>query len=216
MAEGQSEQIACWNFNAAMDKLLADLNVPKYKMYCTGPNNFRYNVYPEYKANRGEDPTFRAVVKQYAIEHWGAILSDGCEADDLLGIEQCAAGEEETMIVTIDKDLNMIPGWHYTPELMRKGVLIKPAKRFLVSPTDGIRFFYYQMLVGDPTDNIKGAKGIGKTKAPGILEGLTEEKDLLEAVRDHYSCDEELLMTGQCLWIWRKQNDIWKLPSTEF
>jgi 5'-3' exonuclease len=186
-------------------------------MYATGPNNFRYGVYPEYKAHRGEDPTYRAAVKQYAVDHWGAVLSDGCEADDLLGIDQCQAflnDEEETMIVTIDKDLDMIPGWHYFPGITRKGVVVKPPRQYLVSPTEAIRFFYYQMLIGDPTDNIKGVHGIGPKKAKVILEGLTEEADLLAAVREQYSCDEEMVMNGQCLWIWRKQNDIWRIPET--
>lgn len=214
MAEGQSEQIACWNFNAAIEKLLDSLNRPNYRLYCTGKNNFRYNIYPEYKANRGPDPTYREVVKQYAIEHWGAILSEGCEADDLIAIDHTME-PEETMIVSIDKDFDQVPGWRYNPGIMRKGVVVTPPRRYLVSPTDAIRFFYYQLLIGDTTDNIKGVPGIGKKKATKILEGLTTEEELLQAVREHYSCDEELEMNAACLHLWRKPGDIWSLKEVE-
>jgi 5'-3' exonuclease len=71
------------------------------------------------------------------------------------------------------------------------------------------------MLVGDSTDGIKGAKGIGKVKATAILNGLTEEKDLYEAIENYYSCPEEILLNGQLLWIWREQGDVWQLPTFE-
>ncbi len=213
MAEGQSEQIACWNFNAAIEKLLADLNVPEYRMYCTGPNNFRYRVYPEYKSGRAQDPTYREAVKQHAVRNWGAVLSDGCEADDLLGVDQCQAllrDEEETMICSIDKDLLQIPGWNYSPEITRKGVVVRPAKRRLVSPQDGLRFFYMQLLTGDITDNIKGVPGIGPKKAEKILEGLTTKEEMYEAVSTYYSCEEELQMNAKVLFIWQQMNDNWE------
>jgi 5'-3' exonuclease len=63
------------------------------------------------------------------------------------------------------------------------------------------------LLVGDPTDNIKGASGIGKVKASRILEGITDESALYDAVRGHYSSMEELEMNARCLWIHRKEDD---------
>jgi len=217
MAEGQSEQIALWNFEAAMEALLNSINRPEYRMYCTGSNNFRYSIYPEYKAHRGEDPTYREAVKQYAIQKWGAILSDGCEADDLIAIDQTTAlenDEEETMIVSIDKDFDQVPGWHHNPGIQRKGVWVTQPRRYLVSPTDAIRFFYTQLLTGDTTDNIKGVPGIGKKKAAKILEGLSTERELLEAVRSHYSCDEELEMNARCLWLQRTPGEVWSIETT--
>jgi hypothetical protein len=91
MAEGQEEQIAIWNVNNALDTLLARLGNPsEYKLYVTGDNNYRFQVYPEYKANRLKvpRPQHLKAVKDHLIVNWGATQSDGCEADDLLGIEQ--------------------------------------------------------------------------------------------------------------------------------
>lgn len=199
-AEGQSAQVAKWNLNAMLESTLRELNTQDFQTYITGPDNFRYSIYPEYKANRSSvRPEHLKATKEHAQTEWGAIKSVGCEADDLLGIDQCAAlSDEETIIVSIDKDLNMIPGWHYNP--------IKK-ERYLVSPLDAIRFFYYQLLVGDSADNIKGAKGIGKVKAEAALVGISEEAELFRCVSDYYSCYEELEMNARCLWIWRKEND---------
>lgn len=208
MAEGQGEQIAIWNVNTAIEGLLKDLNTSEFQLYLTGDSNFRYAIYPEYKANRAklQRPSALKVVKQHMMKEWGACMSEGCEADDMLGVDtmQAHQDEREVVLVHIDKDLDQIPGLHYN---------FRKKTRYHVSPLDGLRFFYYQLLVGDTADNIKGVKGIGPKKAEKILQGLTEECDLLNAVRDYYSSDEELLMNGQCLWIWKKMDDIWQIPQ---
>jgi 5'-3' exonuclease len=124
----------------------------------------------------------------------------GCEADDMLGVRQCelSCDSDESIICTIDKDLNMIPGSHYN--FVKK-------ERYVVTPEDGIRFFYYQMLIGDTTDNIKGVVGIGKQKATKLLDRCSTEGEYFDAVRDAYSNDEEMLMNARCLYIWKYMHD---------
>lgn len=177
-------------------------------MWLTGKGNFRYAVYPEYKGNRrgAIRPKWELEVKDYLVSTWSANYSDGCEADDMLGVRQCelSVDDDNSVIVTIDKDLNMIPGGHYN--------FVKKEK-FYVTPEEGIRFFYYQLLVGDPTDNLKGCKGIGKVKAERLLSDGASEEEWFDIVRDAYSNDEEMTMNAQCLWIWRKMNDIWRMPN---
>jgi 5'-3' exonuclease len=208
MAEGQEEQIAIWNVNKALETLLVRLNDPPYKLFVTGENNFRFSVYPEYKANRLKvpRPTHLKAVKDHLIVNWKAIESDGCEADDLLGIEQMAE-PGESMIVSIDKDLDMIPGWHFSPEISRKGIVVKPERRYLVSPTEALRWFYTQLLVGDPTDNIKGVRGIGKVGAKEFLDGRDSEESMFRIVQDVYGNDEEMEMNARCLWIQRSPQE---------
>lgn len=219
-AEHDGLGIAIYRVEEMIDKTLAETGADEFSIFLSGDNNFRYEIYPEYKANRTQPkPQYLREVKDYLIQKYKAEVSDGCEADDLLGIAQCA--NENTIICSIDKDLRMIPGMHYSFEIRgritrgpRTGEeWIKPMEICNVKPIEGLRAFYYQLLVGDSTDNIKGAPGIGPVKAAAILEGLSTEKELLEAVRDHYSSDEEMLMNGQCLWIFRKENDRWKLPT---
>lgn len=211
MAEGQEEQIAIWNANNALDTLLMRLGNSEYKLYVTGEGNFRFKVYPEYKANRLKQPRPQHLqaVKDHLIVNWKAIESKGCEADDLLGIEQthCSLMDVESMIVSIDKDLDMIPGWHFSPEIKRKNVVVKPDKQYVVGPFEGLRFFYTQLLVGDPTDNIKGVVGMGKKGAEKALRGLYTELELFTAARETYGNDEEMEMNARCLWIQRKPDE---------
>lgn len=211
MAAGEPEQIALWNANKGLETLLSRLGNPEYKLFVTGRENFRFRVYPEYKANRLKmaRPEHLQVVKDHLIVNWNAVESDGCEADDLLGIEQTAyeAAGVESMIVSIDKDLDMIPGWHYSPEITRKNVVVREAREYLVSPVEGLQFFYRQLLTGDPTDNIKGVVGVGKQNATRLLGGITLEHEMFERVREEYGNNEEFEMNARCLWIQRYSDE---------
>ncbi|MFI3218035.1 MAG: hypothetical protein QX189_02815, partial [Methylococcales bacterium] len=78
---------------------------------------------------------------------------------------------------------------------------------------DGLRHFYKQLLFGDRADNIFGVDKIGKVKAGRLIDPLNDEADMLTTVQDLYDSEERLLINGQCLWIWRKENDLWQLPT---
>lgn len=205
-----------------IDNTLAETGADEFSIFLSGENNFRYDIYPEYKANRkAPKPRHLKTLKEYLVDKYGAQVSDGCEADDLIGIAQCNWFEGRdpttTIICSIDKDLRMIPGNHYSFEI--SGVSSKgdrwtrPMEKVFVEPFEGLRRFYTQILTGDSTDNVKGAAGIGKVKAERILQDCTTESELFEAVKDYFSTEEELLMTGQCLWIFRKPNDRWRFPN---
>jgi 5'-3' exonuclease len=231
-AENDSLGIAISRVEEMIDKTLHETGAKEFSIYLSGDNNFRYSIYPEYKANRTQPkPQYLLDVKDYLIKKYKAEVSDGCEADDMLGIQQCDAlyckemdlvkYPEDTIICSIDKDLRMIPGMHYSFEIggkITKGprtgeTWTRPMEIVEVSYIDGLKKFYTQLLTGDSTDNVKGAAGIGPVKAERILEGLETEKELFEAVEPYFSSEEELLMTGQCLWIFRKPNDRWRIPT---
>lgn len=93
-------------------------------IYLTGKGNFRYDIakLKPYKGNRkSEKPLHFENVKWFLISRYNAIIVDGMEADDALGIEQSntlsdLGGEFPycpTVICSRDKDLRQIPGWHY-------------------------------------------------------------------------------------------------------
>jgi 5'-3' exonuclease len=205
-----------------IDNTLAETGADEFSIFLSGPTNFRNEIYPEYKANRkAEKPRHLLACKDFLIEKYKAEVSDGCEADDLLGIAQCSS--TNTIICGLDKDLLMIPGKHYSFAIggkITRGANAgqtweRPARFDNVEPFDGLRRFYKQVLTGDSTDNIKGASGIGEVKADRILADCTTERELFEAVSSYFSSEEELLMTGQCIWIWRKPNDRWRIPKFE-
>lgn len=199
-AEEETEPyIACARASTMIDEILIATRADSYRMFLSGPNNFRYRVFPEYKANRldAKRPKWEKDVKTYLELDWQGEWSQGCEADDLLGMNQTA----DTIICTIDKDLDMIPGMHYN---FVKKVL------YNVTPEESIYNFYYQLLVGDTADGIKGVPGVGPVKAKRILGMCESEREMFEACREAYGNDEELEMNAACLWVWRKENDIWK------
>jgi 5'-3' exonuclease len=215
-SENDDLGIAIHRLEEMIDLTLHAVQADEFMLFLSGEGNFRYQVYPEYKANRHKlvRPRHLTDLKDYLVTKYQAQVSEGCEADDLLGVEQCKS--ENTIICSLDKDLRQIPGKHYSFEIRgatKSGPWTKPAEFATVTEAEGLRFFYYQLLVGDVADNLTGVRGIGPVKANAILSGCNTERDLFEAVESQYSSLEELEMMGKCLWIWHKENDIWRLPT---
>lgn len=182
-----------------IDSILVNTEATEYRLFLTGKDNFRYALYPEYKANRRdkEKPFWLENVRQYLKANFNAEVIDGQEADDALGIAQT----DDTIICSIDKDLLMIPGKHYN--------FVKD-EFVTIDKDQAMRNFYMQCLTGDRSDNIKGIDGIGPKKAEKILVGCITEQELFDAVREAYSNDEEFIMNGRVLWIRRQENEDWK------
>lgn len=215
--ENSDVNIACWQAGEMMTRILHETNAVGYRCYLTGSNNFRYLLYPDYKANRKDVPRPRhyQAVREYLTTTWNATVTDGYEADDAMGVEQYASftsgdASDSTIICSIDKDMLMIPGWHYN--------FVKQDMR-MVSPLDGLRHFYWQLIMGDKTDNIFGYDGKARDKVPKFLKGvmdelatLTEEKNMLKLVWHMYDDVERMYTNGKCLWIWRKEGDVWQAP----
>lgn len=141
-----------------------------YRAFLTGSGNFREQLATilPYKGNRDElhKPKYYREIKSYLVDIWRATVVHGREADDALGCEQWKHKDRSTCIVTIDKDLDMVPGYHYN--------WVK--KEFYdVSLDDANKFLFYQMLTGDRTDNIPGINKIGEVRATKLLDGLDLE-----------------------------------------
>lgn len=193
-------------------------------IYLTGNNNFRIKetteAYP-YKGHRKDSPkpAFLAEVRQHMIDEYDAEVQNRQEADDALSIAACTKGHG---IATIDKDLNGCPGYHYN---WQKQDL------YYVTLDEANRFFYVQLLTGDATDNIPGLfkrtgqKATAAIKAP--LEEMTDMAEMfayvkqvyMDAVADRGMTSEEsdvdrwLLSQGRCLWMRRKEDEMWGFPD---
>ena len=105
----------------------------------------------------------------------------------------------------------MIPGKHYSWPIKGKnwerGAIFRD-----VTYLQGIKHFYTQLLVGDPSDGIKGCPGVGKVNAERILRDCETEIDMCNAARDAYQLEEAMILNGQVLWIQRKANELWMPP----
>ena len=208
-----AEDDESWIAQARTDRLVEDilqaLNASEYKLFLSGPTNFRKEIYPEYKANRKQPkPKHLEACRNYLLEHWEAQVVDGYEADDALGMEQSRMENRAWSVVcSIDKDLKMIPGTHY--DFVKKELSV-------VQPEAAMRAFYTQLLTGDSGDNIKGCPGIGKVKARLILDGCETDQQMFEACQTTYNDDEALLFNAKLIWIWRKANDIWSFQKVNY
>ena len=209
-AEEEDVEVACTRADSFIENILAETGATEYELWFSGDNNFRYNVYPEYKGNRKASyrPLWEKEVKQYITEKWEANWTDDIEADDMLGIRQLEC--TDTILAHLDKDLNQIKGLHYNWELRRLGEVVREKRIYTVSNEEADYWFFYQLLVGDTTDNIKGVRGIGPKKAAGILHGCESNRERYEAVLGRYSSEEELDLNAQCVYIHRKLGDHWR------
>jgi len=209
-SENEEDWIAISRAKESIERILDSTRATECQVWLsdTPENNFRYQLYPEYKANRPpERPRWLKMLKEYLVTDWQALLAVGQEADDSLGIEQ--VNREDSVICSIDKDMLMIPGRHYN---FVKELFIE------VTPTEGLRHFYKQIMSGDRTDNIikpEHLRGFGTKKIDAMLDCVYDEGEMFELVREKYKNDTHLLLNGRLLWIRRKEKELWEFPTTQ-
>ncbi len=179
------------------------------KLYITSTDhsNYRYELYPQYKANRTADkPILYDILRRYMVEVLRAEEVFYQEADDTLGI--AATTHPGSVVASIDKDLDQIPGLHYN---FVKGF------HYTVTPEEGIKFFYQQLLQGDMTDNIPGLFGIGPAKAVKALAKATTERHLFMAAKAMYqkhhppNWEDYMRLNGRLLKIRQYEGELWDL-----
>ena len=199
---------ALHSVNEMLISMFERLKTNNYRLYLsdTEEHNFRYKVFPDYKANRKDSrvPEHLTACKQHLLDRWGAVIAHGMEADDAMGITQCSL-QADSVICTRDKDLNMIPGFHYD---------WYKDEKFYVSCIEAIRLFYIQMITGDRTDNIEGLsekKPKKRTYKTKPIEEMEDENEMSDYVLCGYllKYPEEIaykqyLLNKELLWIRRE------------
>lgn len=156
-------------------------------LICLTPTgkSFRYALLPSYKANRAtlRRPTCLRPLQEMVADRkpFRTLAVWGLEADDVCGIAQTSlqrVGLREPVIVSIDKDMQQIPGLNYSPMAAARNGTIGEVLE--VTGFDGDRMHLYQTLVGDVVDNYTGCPGIGAVKANRILEECVETQGELD------------------------------------
>ena len=184
-----------------------------YQLYLTGKDNFRHKVatIKGYKENRKDTPKpkYYNEIREYMVSVWKADMIDGMEADDAMAMRQWGCPDRSTVIASIDKDLKMIPGYHYN--------FVKE-ELFDVSLKEANRMLFWQMLVGDTSDNIPGIDKIGAKTADKLLppEGNEEQwqRTVVEKYKDQYGSKwrEAFNEVATLLWMIREKDK----PSCDF
>jgi len=205
----EEEKFAISRMGHFIDGLLSVDGVDTYSGYITGSSNYRSEISTEnkYKGNRenARKPIHYDALREYLLDKWCFELIEGQEADDAIGIAVYDSPVDTTCVMSIDKDLNMLRGWHYN--FVKEDL-------YYVTEEEAIKNFYIQILTGDRVDNIQGLKGIGPKKAEKILKDLVDEQDLFDAVLEAYEDDiDTLTERAQLLWIRRKHGQIWTPKS---
>lgn len=198
-------------FDLWVDTVKADLKVKEVVLCLSDKQNWRKDLYPEYKANRSRNrkPVVFRPLRDWIITRYKAKVVPDLEADDLLGIN---ANKSTNILVSGDKDLRTVPGLHYNPDRADEGVV-------RITEDEGRYNHMMQTLTGDAVDNFKGCPGVGPKAAQKVLAdlspdeywpavvaryekaGLTEEDALLQArlafilTKPYYKRKEVILWT---------------------
>lgn len=219
--EPAEDWVARYNLETLLKGTLEGCKTRDYSIYLSGPNNFRTTLATlvPYKGDRPEEkPLHYQFLKDYLIEEHFAIVVDGMEADDALGImstQYTAEGKYTPVIDSQDKDLRMIPGYWYD----KKDKEVK-----FISEVEGHRSFFRQLLTGDTTDCIPGIHGMGPATASKLIDSL-DDPNMMYGVclaeweralkkgkvkfQTEKSVEEVILEIGRLLWIKRSRDQEW-------
>lgn len=202
------------NFKSILDALKRQFFSNDVRVAIGDRNNFRLEMYPEYKdnrrkqnkknsSNRGE---FVERIKKKAMAMGYATFCRGIEADDQLRMwaEELRAQGSDYVVCTIDKDLKCIPGkfWDMKNQTLEE-----------IPDEYAMQFYYQQLLSGDATDNIPGIPGVGPVTAERLVKGITSEEDLQEIVVSHYIAAfsedwyDQLMFTGKLIYLLKSEDD---------
>ena len=152
-------------------------------------------------------------------EFANTILVYNQEADDQMGIDQYNNKYGESIICSIDKDMDMIPGLHFNH---RTNLIYEVGDPGHLELSDnhkkltggGYKWFYAQMLLGDTADNIPGISGFGPVRVHELLNRYEKETDLVRVVYEQYltkyrdatATKQIMAEIGDLLWIRRHMN----------
>ncbi len=148
----------------------------------------RHEIFADYKAQRPKMPdelsaqfeTIHEILSAFGIP---VLEKEGYEADDVIATVAKKAEEKgiETVVISGDMDLTQLIKDKIRVKLTRKGVTkLEEYTREKLKKDLGIypeQIPDYKALRGDPSDNIKGVRGIGPKTAAKLLEkyGTVEE-----------------------------------------
>lgn len=208
---------ALHNIDTVVDSIAGKFD--SLEFYLSGTGNWRLEeaTVKPYKGNRSpfNKPVYYKEIREYIVRKYGAVLVDGMEADDAIGIRATTNPGEPVCIVSIDKDLDMIPGEHYN--------WVKD-KRYTLNGTEATRNFYKQVLTGDSVDNIPGIYGLGPRNAERIIGQYSNERAMWQACRNewykHYPDGYEgksalavCLEVAKLLWIAQRGRERFEEPK---
>lgn len=150
---------------------------PKAAICCDKGKSFRHGIAPSYKANRPQQEAalhhqIRLAKEQLEADGYPVWAVDDFEADDLIATAVAVAkglADVSVVVFSADKDLLQLVDERVRVVSVTSGAEYDAAAvqaKFGVKPE---QMRDYLTLVGDASDNVKGAVGIGPKKAAELL-----------------------------------------------
>lgn len=183
---------AVYGFSNMLMKLLKDHAGARIAVvFDAARKNFRYDLYDQYKANRGETP--EDLIPQFPLVRQATtafglpgLELDGFEADDLIATyaRQAAAKGEKVIVISSDKDLM---------QLVNDDIVMLDPMKDKIIDRDGVfekfgvgpeKVIDVQSLIGDSSDNVPGVPGIGPKTAAQLIDEFGTLENLLENLGD--------------------------------
>jgi 5'-3' exonuclease len=159
-----------------------------------GSKTFRSELYTEYKGNRGEAPVelipqfdlVKEVVAGFDIPNIGLV---GYEADDCIGtVAKTLKTDMKVSILTGDQDILQLLEENISVILLKKGFgnyqVHTPDSFYEEKGITPRQMIDLKGLMGDPSDNYPGVKGIGEKTALKLLQQFESIEGILQNLND--------------------------------
>lgn len=185
---------ALFGFVNMMNKIIAEEKPTHIMVAFDKGKTFRHEKYPDYKGGRGETPDELnmqfPVAKQLLIAMGIKYYEiDNYEADDIIGTfaEFCEHDPNfSALIISSDKDLIQLVSDETEIKLLKQKDYIRYnresfKKEYGIEPVNMVDL---KALMGDPSDNILGVKGIGEKTALKLLQQFKTLDNLYEHIGD--------------------------------
>lgn len=182
---------AVYGFINMINKIIQE-EKPEYMMIAFDKGKtFRHEKYQDYKGGRNETPddlkqqfpVAKKICEAMGIHYFEI---DNYEADDIIGTFVKKVEEDpefDATIISSDKDLLQLISDEVDVKLLKQTGFIRMNKE-LFKETYGVEplgMIDIKALMGDPSDNIPGVKGIGEKTAISLLT----EYQTIENLYDH-------------------------------
>ncbi|MDR1334148.1 MAG: DNA polymerase I, partial [Holosporaceae bacterium] len=175
--------------------LISLLNKHESDLFCvvmdSGRDTFRSEFYSEYKTNREATPEelkMQMPLLKDACEAFGipVISKKGFEADDIIATCAHKLSEQgyEVRIISSDKDLMQLITDNVSMFDPMKSKVIKSEQVFEKYGVMPEQMVFFQTLMGDPSDNVPGVKGIGPKTASKLVNDFHSLESLYKNIQE--------------------------------
>ena len=198
---------ALYGFANMINKIVTE-EKPKYMIVAFDKGKtFRHEKYDLYKQGRNETPNELKMQFPKAKEMLGAMgityyECDNYEADDIIGTFAKYCDDEEEYIGTIvssDKDLLQLISSDIDIKLLKQKDYIRYNEQTFFEDygIEPKKIIDLKALMGDPSDNIPGVKGIGEKTALKLLQQYKSLDGIYEHIDEIKGKLQEKLINGK-------------------